>query len=241
MRDVFAAAKVGRVEIEVVNLFCPKCNERRMASKCQVCGATTNPFMACPKCGTTTDEDACPNCRTKTLPYSKMSYDFRSRLESIRMRIPHNPAKPVKGVRGLTSVSKMPEPLEKGIIRSNHDTYVYKDGTLRIDATNEPLTHFRPRDTKSDIQSANPPRVLSRRRGSSASEGRPDPRAQASGHHRPRRHRRRPGENGPVRRRRTQEPLRPRALLQREQARRPPRKAGHRARPTHVGRGWGAE
>jgi DNA polymerase II large subunit len=152
MRDVFAAAKVGRVEIEVVNLFCPKCNERRMASKCQVCGATTNPFMACPKCGTTTDEDACPNCRTKTLPYSKMSYDFRSRLESIRMRIPHNPAKPVKGVRGLTSVSKMPEALEKGMIRSNHDTYVYKDGTLRIDATNEPLTHFRPRDTKSDIQ-----------------------------------------------------------------------------------------
>jgi len=68
------------------------------------------------------------------------------------MRIPHNPAKPVKGVRGLTSVSKMPEPLEKGIIRSNHDTYVYKDGTLRIDATNEPLTHFRPKDTKSDIQ-----------------------------------------------------------------------------------------
>ena len=152
MRDVFTAAKAGRVEIEVVNLFCPKCNERRMASRCEVCGATTSPFMACPRCGTTTDEDACPNCRTKTLPYSKMNYDFRSRLESIRARIPHNPAKPVKGVRGLTSVSKVPEPLEKGIIRSKHDTYVYKDGTLRIDATNEPLTHFRPRDTKSDIQ-----------------------------------------------------------------------------------------
>ena len=152
MRDVFAAAKVGRAEIEVVNLYCSKCNERRMAAKCEICGATTNPFMACPRCGTTTDEDACPNCRTKTLPYSKMSYDFRSRLESIRARIPHNPTKPVKGVRGLTSVSKVPEPLEKGIIRSKHDTYVYKDGTLRIDATNEPLTHFRPRDTKSDVQ-----------------------------------------------------------------------------------------
>ena len=152
MRDVFAAAKAGRVEIEVVNLFCPKCNERRMASKCEVCGAPTNPFMACPRCGATTDEDACPNCRAKTLPYSKMNYDFRSRLESIRTRIPHNPTKPVKGVRGLTSVSKVPEPLEKGMIRSNHDTFVYKDGTLRIDATNEPLTHFRPRDTESDIQ-----------------------------------------------------------------------------------------
>ena len=151
MRDVFAAAKAGRVEIEVVNLLCPKCNERRMGSRCEVCGTATDPFRACPRCGTTTDEDSCPNCRTKTLSYSKMNFDFRSRLESIRMRIPHNPGKPVKGVRGLTSASKVPEPLEKGIIRSRHDTYVYKDGTLRIDATNEPLTHFRPCDIKADI------------------------------------------------------------------------------------------
>jgi DNA polymerase II large subunit len=151
-RDVFAAAKAGRVEIEVVNLFCPKCNERRISSRCEVCGTATTQFMACPRCGSSTDEDACPNCRTKTLSYSKMNYDFRSRLESIRTKIPHTPTKPVKGVRGLTSISKVPEPLEKGIIRSKHDTFVYKDGTLRIDATNEPLTHFRPRDTKSDIQ-----------------------------------------------------------------------------------------
>ncbi len=151
MRDVFAAAKAGRAEIEVVNYYCQKCNERRMAPRCEVCGEATERFMACPRCGTTTEEDACPNCRTKTLPYSKMNFDFKSRLEAIRMKIPHNPAKPVKGVRGLTSSLKVPEPLEKGIIRSRHDTYVYKDGTLRIDATNEPLTHFRPRDAKADV------------------------------------------------------------------------------------------
>jgi DNA polymerase II large subunit len=51
-------------------------------------------------------------------------------------------------VKGLTSVSKTPEPIEKGIIRSNHDTSVYKDGTLRIDLTNAPLTHFRPSDVR---------------------------------------------------------------------------------------------
>ncbi len=151
MRDVFAAAKAGRVEIEVVNLWCAKCGERRMSLRCEVCGEATERFMACPRCGTTTQEPSCPNCRTKTQDYSKMDFDFRSRLEAIRMRLPHNPNKPVKGVRGLTSASRQPEALEKGIIRSRHDTYVYKDGTLRIDATNEPLTHFRPRDVKGDI------------------------------------------------------------------------------------------
>ena len=151
LRDVFAAAKAGRVEVEVVNMFCHKCNARRTSLKCEVCGEVTTSFMACPRCGATTYEDACPNCKAKTLPYSKMSIDFRSKLEAIRTKIPFNSAKPVKGVRGLTSVSKVPEPLEKGIIRSRHDTYVYKDGTLRIDATNEPLTHFRPRDIKGDL------------------------------------------------------------------------------------------
>ena len=151
MRDVFTAAKAGRTEIEVVNLFCPNCNQRRTTPICEVCGGATERFMACPRCGTTTQETSCPNCRAKTLDYSKMDFDFRSKLEAIRMKMPYSPNKPVKGVRGLTSLSKVPEPLEKGVIRSRHDTYVYKDGTMRIDATNEPLTHFRPRDVKADI------------------------------------------------------------------------------------------
>ena len=151
MRDVFAAAKAQKADIEVVNLYCQKCNRRRLATKCEVCGEPTDSFMACPRCGATTQDNTCPNCKAKTLPYSKMSFDFRSRLEAIRMKIPHNSSKPVKGVRGLTSVSKFPEALEKGIIRSRHDVYVYKDGTLRIDATNEPLTHFRVSDVKGDI------------------------------------------------------------------------------------------
>jgi DNA polymerase II large subunit len=151
-RDVFVAAKEGNVEVEVANLYCPECEKRRLGSKCEICGALTAQFKSCPRCGTTTQDEACPNCKTKTTPFSKMDFDFTAKLNDIRKRIPHNPAKAVKGVRGLMSVSKMPEPLEKGIIRSRHDSYVYKDGTLRIDATNAPLTHFRPRDVKADIQ-----------------------------------------------------------------------------------------
>ena len=151
MRDVFTAARAQRAEIEVVNLYCRKCSERRLAAKCEVCGEPTEPFMACPRCGTMAQDNVCPNCRAKTLPYSKMNFDFRSRLEAIRSKIPYNSARHVKGVRGLTSVTKFPEALEKGIIRSRHDAYVYKDGTLRIDATNEPLTHFRVSDVKGDI------------------------------------------------------------------------------------------
>jgi len=49
----------------------------------------------------------------------------------------------VKGVRGLTNETKTAEILEKGILRAKHDLSVFKDGTIRFDSTNAPLTHFK--------------------------------------------------------------------------------------------------
>jgi DNA polymerase II large subunit len=151
-RDIIAASKLGPVKMEVVDLYCPECGLRRLIPRCEVCGTSTIPFRSCPRCGTSTSEDSCPNCRAKTVAYSELEYDLRAKLEEIKTRIPFDPSKQVKGVKGLTSVSKTPEPLEKGVIRSRHDVYVYKDGTLRIDITNAPLTHFRPRDIKAGIK-----------------------------------------------------------------------------------------
>jgi len=152
-RDVIAVSRQGSEQVEVVNRYCPECNQRRLSSKCEVCSSGTIPFKTCPYCNSMTSDDACPNCKTKTLPYSKMDFDFGAKIGEIRSKIPFDTSKPVKGVRGLLSVSKTPEPLEKGVIRSKHQVFVYKDGTLRIDVTNAPLTHFRPRDTKIDLDS----------------------------------------------------------------------------------------
>jgi DNA polymerase II large subunit len=51
---------------------------------------------------------------------------------------------PFKGVMELINQDRIAEPLEKGLIRQNHDLTVFKDGTVRFDATNSPLTHFKP-------------------------------------------------------------------------------------------------
>jgi len=45
-------------------------------------------------------------------------------------------------VKGLTNLDKTPETIEKGILRAKHGLSVYKDGTIRFDATNAPLTHI---------------------------------------------------------------------------------------------------
>jgi DNA polymerase II large subunit len=58
----------------------------------------------------------------------------------------------IKGVRGVSNPTKIPEAVEKGILRSKHKIFVYKDGTVRFDLTNAPLTHFRPSEIGVSIE-----------------------------------------------------------------------------------------
>ena len=51
-----------------------------------------------------------------------------------------------KGVMGMISESKLPEPLEKGILRAKNEVFTFKDGTIRHDSTDLPLTHFIPKE-----------------------------------------------------------------------------------------------
>ena len=66
-------------------------------------------------------------------------------LESVRLglgldRLP----KKVKCVKGLISAACTPEPLEKGVLRARHGLPVFRDGTIRFDMSDVPVTHFRP-------------------------------------------------------------------------------------------------
>ena len=65
---------------------------------------------------------------------TKTTIDFSTRKTwEIRAK------EPFKGVEQLINQDKIPEPLEKGLIRQNFGLSVFKDGTVRFDATNSPL------------------------------------------------------------------------------------------------------
>jgi len=52
----------------------------------------------------------------------------------------------------MISEYKIPEPLEKGILRAKNGVYVFKDGTIRFDLTDVPMTHFRPREVAVSVE-----------------------------------------------------------------------------------------
>ena len=52
----------------------------------------------------------------------------------------------MKGVKKLMSKNQTPEAIEKGILRAKHQLPVFRDGTVRFDMSDVPITHFTPEE-----------------------------------------------------------------------------------------------
>jgi DNA polymerase II large subunit len=122
-RLVNEAVKSGRIEVEIGNRRCPACGAKTPLAMCR-CGAHTRPV----------DEP------------SKQVVNLGKLLSEARARLGETSLPQIKAVKGMVSKLKVPEPLEKGILRARNGVYVFKDGTIRYDMTDVPLTHFRPQE-----------------------------------------------------------------------------------------------
>jgi len=123
---------------------------------CKKCGIQT-PFIRCinrPLPGS----DYC-NARTEEIKVNSKRRRM-GEIQTIRMdemldtardklgidRIPQA----VKCVKGLMSRSQTPEAIEKGILRAKRKLPVFRDGTIRYDMSDVPITHFRPNEISTD-------------------------------------------------------------------------------------------
>jgi len=130
-RIINLAASNGTVRVEVGERSCPMCQRKTFRTKCD-CGSHTVAL------GTSSPED---------LPVGQMLDDAFELLREKR-------SLEIKGVQGMISKNKTPEPLEKGVLRAKNGLSVFKDGTIRVDSTDVPLTHFRPSEVGIDVETA---------------------------------------------------------------------------------------
>jgi DNA polymerase II large subunit len=139
--------------VDIANYKCDKCKRTLDLSYCYDCGAKASIERICPKCGTHTTSYKCEVCGTETLGHSERNIDLRS-LVANSMKNLHIDRLPgmLKGVKGLFSRNRIAEPLEKGILRSFHNVYIFKDGTSRFDATDSPMTHFYPSEIGTSVE-----------------------------------------------------------------------------------------
>ena len=157
-RDVAKATKhadgmsdtPGHVEVEVARRRCPDCGTETHQADCPECSGTTEPVYVCPDCEAEVERDEsgraeCTRCETLASPTQYKVLDlqeaYRDALQNVGER--ETAFEQLKAVKGLTSEEKVPEPMEKGILRAKHDVSAFKDGTVRYDMTDLPVTAVR--------------------------------------------------------------------------------------------------
>jgi len=132
------------VEVEIAKRKCPGCGVETFDAQCSLCGGRTLPVKVCPKCLRPLEASTCPKCGVEAAAYARQPVNLGSLLERASKRLGLSIPETVKGVKGLMNEAKIPEPVEKGILRAKFGLTVFKDGTVRFDSTNAPLTHFKP-------------------------------------------------------------------------------------------------
>ena len=139
----------GVVDVMVARRRCPDCETETFRARCERCERSTALVHECRDCGieAPADDDGatCPRCGRDVDPVEPRSVDVKTAHEEALDAVDERATYDIlKCVKGLTSRSKTPEPLEKGVLRAKHEVSAFKDGTSRYDMTDLPLTAIRP-------------------------------------------------------------------------------------------------
>jgi len=143
-RDLLKASRNEHFFANIYNRHCSQCDEPSIGIKCSKCGEKTTISFRCNKCRDILTEPYCEKCKRKAPANSHKEFPLKSRLLLAQEKMGIRAKEPFKGLKELISQDKIAEPLEKGLVRQNLGLTAFKDGTIRFDATNSPLTQFKP-------------------------------------------------------------------------------------------------
>ena len=153
LRGVQAAVEIGAVHSDFPTFFCSPCNIDSPYPRCAICNSLCKKRDYCRACEKYL-EGACADHPDKMQQHiirridMKQQFEFAKKL--IGARVDDLPVV-IKGVRGTSSQDHSCENLAKGLLRAKYNLHVNKDGTIRYDISEMPLTHFKPKEVGTSI------------------------------------------------------------------------------------------
>ena len=147
-RLITNAAEKGSIQVQLGIRTCEKCGKKSPFVNChhrllddygeervgETCGGRTSmPEL---------EKGSNPRRRgeLQSVPLASVLEDARIRLGMDRI------PKQVKCMKKIASRDQTPEAIEKGLLRAKYDLPVFRDGTIRYDMSDVPVTHFTPRE-----------------------------------------------------------------------------------------------
>jgi len=154
-RNLIEAVEKNKiVSVELVNRKCPICKKLSLNLICKDCGSLTVIEKYCPNCNReiNSNQDVCPSCKKIAVSYKKTFINISEVFNEACKQLNTQAPKLVKCVKGLSNEMRVPELIEKGILRAKYGLSVFKDGTIRFDATNAVLSHFKPSEVGVSVE-----------------------------------------------------------------------------------------
>lgn len=146
LRSFQSAIDKGFVESKFPVFFCDSCGKELVTSECIYCGKQARKLKFCPVCKKNVDE-SCELHKGSEVLFKEQKINIKD-YYSFYLKKLNDKIVPdmIKGVRGTTNEESVVENLFKGILRAKYDIAVNKDGTIRYDCSEVPITHFKPRE-----------------------------------------------------------------------------------------------
>jgi len=152
-RSVNEAVSEGFIKGDFPIYYCDECKSETIFRTCEKCGSKTKKLSFCRECQKNS-EGRCPVHDTEVNHSNRKidsKYYFSKAVENLKLESFEVPEL-IKGVRGTSSEGHDLEYIEKGILRAKFNLCVNKDGTIRYDATELPVTHFKPKEVGTSVE-----------------------------------------------------------------------------------------
>ena len=136
LRSFNTSLDKGYINAQFSTYFCDKCNLKSIYPYCNKC---KNKIISL----SSGKGIFCENLKLDITEYFNHATSFLGNKYYPEL---------IKGVRGTSNEEHIPENLIKGILRASYGVYVNKDGTIRYDMTELPITAFKPKEIKTSIE-----------------------------------------------------------------------------------------
>ena len=152
LRSFQEALNVGSVIADFPVYHCGKCKTDSVYPVCEKCGESCQRMSYCPEC----DCEYKGKCEEHptVFGFKEKRIDIRHYLEAAEKKAGVRLSEigsVVKGIRGTSSKDHSCENLAKGLLRAKYSLNVNKDGTIRYDMTEMPITHFKPKEVGTSV------------------------------------------------------------------------------------------
>ncbi|MFA6888918.1 MAG: DNA polymerase II large subunit, partial [Candidatus Woesearchaeota archaeon] len=151
LRSFQSALEAKKITADFQSFTCPQCGKETVNSACEKCLCKTKKHYFCKQCGKIPESEC--KIHGKANAYHKCEVaivdEFQSCMQYMGIE---NPPPLIKRIRCTSNEDHVAEYLGKGILRAKHDVCVNKDGTVRYDMSELPLTHFKPIEIGTSVE-----------------------------------------------------------------------------------------